>query len=233
MKRDWLRAYQRFGLRPVLTPVVVVLLLWVGLDRWLPDYLTRRADAADLQQQLSTIQTTLDLNAEVERTHLAIKPAYAEVEARAYRGGTLSDAAAQMEVDFAELLRSLYFDGIQTVKADVSTTKTGKTREIALDVQFKGVPQQLPRLEAALERHAKAMRLRRLAVKVNDDPTAGGPLLEISAQVVGIFLVPDDVKPVQPASSAYPKASASASVSAAANAPGKFAKPLNPGAPAR
>ncbi len=176
------------------------MVLLVGFDQLWADYFMRREEVSNLQVKLETIRGTLALQTEVQKSNTALKPDFAELQVRAFKAGTFGDAAGQMEAELGGVLRTLYFDKIEFTKPEL--LPSAKAREILIEARFTAVPQQLPRLEAALERHSKAMRMRDVAIKVSADSANGGPQLEISARFIGVYMPLEVAPPARPASSA-------------------------------
>jgi len=57
-----------------------------------------------------------------------------------------------------------------------------------MSARFNGVPQQLPRLEAALAQAPKLLSVDALEIKVIDDPQRGGQQLAVMARFAGLHM---------------------------------------------
>ena len=119
-------------------------------------------------------------------------PLYSEIQSRAFRLPNAEDSLDQMQGQLDALLRTLYFENIRIEKSNLK--QKSSAMELSVDAQFSGVPQQLPRLEAALEANQTALRIGSIEIKVLGDLEGGGARLEINARFFGLHLDPDEVK---------------------------------------
>lgn len=192
MKRDWIRSYRQHGLKLLMIPVLVIILLLFGFNQYVGDYLTHRQETAELTLKIDRMRATSALLKEDERKKAKLMLNFSEIQSRSYRSPSPADSLDQMQAQLSTLLQTLYFENIKVTKLELK--QENYVMALALNAQFSGVPQQLPRLEAALESDAKAMRINAVEVKVSDGSVGGGSQLEINARFVAMHLKPDEAK---------------------------------------
>ena len=198
MKRDLIRAFRRYGVRPLILPFVVIASILIIFELNSDDYLTHREDAADLARRIEVMDSITRISKAVEEKSELLKPEYAQIQNRAFLTGTAQNSADSMQNHLMGLLQSLYFENIKLVK--LSPQQDGNAVVLAIDAQFTGVPQQLPRLESALAANQKAMRVNRLQIKTIGDTSGSGAHIEINARFLGLHLVPMEPRIVKPVS---------------------------------
>jgi len=198
MKRDFIRAFRRYGVRPLIIPFVVIASILIIFELNSDDYLTHREDAADLARRIEVMDSITRISKAVEEKSELLKPEYAQIQNRAFLTGTTQNSVDSMQNHLMGLLQSLYFENIKLVK--LSPQQDGNAVVLAIDAQFTGVPQQLPRLESALAANQKAMRVNRLQIKTIGDTSGSGAHIEITARFLGLHLVPMEPRTVKPVS---------------------------------
>lgn len=192
MKRDWIRIYRQHGIKLLMIPVLVITLLLLGFNQYVGDYLTHRQEAAELILKLDKMKATSALLKEDERKKEKLMLHFSEIQSRSYRTYSPADSLDQMQGQLSALLQTLYFENVKVTKLELK--QENSVMELAVDAQFSGVPQQLPRLETALESDAKAMRINAVEIKVSNGSVGGGSQLEINARFVAMHLKSDEAK---------------------------------------
>lgn len=196
MKRDVIRAYRHRGIRPLTIPVMAIALVLFGFYQYADEYAGHREEVTELAARLDVIEGTLSFSKNIEAHNAMLKSEYSSIQSRAFRADTFDESLGSMKTTVNDLLASLYFEKIEITTVPSSPIRLAK--QLAVDVRFSGVPQQLPRLEAALASHPKAMRVSDLQIKVADDSADGAPHIEVSARMLGVYLTPDVVAVTQP-----------------------------------
>lgn len=196
MKRDLVRAFRHHGIRPLVIPVLVVASILLVVAQNIDGYLTHQEEATDLALRLEVMESTFQFSKIIEEKNELLKPEYSQIQARAFLSGNAEISVDSMQNHLTGLLQSLYFENIQLAKLGPAQNRNAAV--LAVDAKFTGVPQQLPRLEAALAVNQKAMRVNRLQIKALKDASGGGPRIEINARFLGLHLVPVEPKIVKP-----------------------------------
>ena len=184
MKRDLKRLHRQHGIRYFALPFVVVLLLATLADQYLGDYLEHREQAADLQAQRERDQEVLRLNAKVQRSHDELAATHAALAPRLFAEEDPQQALAALQSALDTLLRSLYMENIE-FSDPLAPTRAGAGR-IEISARFTAVPQQLPRLQAALASAPRLMQVQAIELRVVPDPARGSQQLAVTARFAGV-----------------------------------------------
>jgi len=196
MKRDLLRAFRHYGPKLLLMPVVVIGLILFVFFQYVDDYVAHREEATDIGRRIDVMGSIFGFSKEIEARNALLKPEYLELQSRSFRSKNPDESLDAMSSSLNEVLRSLYFENPQVSK--LPATQIGGAALLAMDVKFSGVPQQLPRLEAALAANHKAMRISRLKIDVVDDANGGPSHIEIDARFLGLHIAPEAVEAIKP-----------------------------------
>lgn len=188
MKRDLKRVLRAHGIKMFAVPVVVVLLLAVVADQRLDGYLERRQEAAQLLMQLESSREVLALNGKIERRHQELTPEYSTLLPLLHSDPQVSLSMQAMQEQLRQLLQSLYFSDVEFF--DATDTAQGHYSRLVIGARFHGVPQQLPRLQAALAQAPKLVVMDQLEVRVVADPVRSGQQLAVTARFVGLHMQP-------------------------------------------
>lgn len=187
-RRDLKRVFRAHGIKVFAIPMVVVLLLAVVADQRLDGYLERREEAAELQARLDSHRELLALDGKIRSKAGELEPAHAAAAPLVHIAPDTATAVQAMQDQLRQLLQSLYFSDIEF--ADFSDSSQGGISRLAMRARFHGVPQQLPRLEAALAQSPKITTIDQIEIRVVEDPQRSGPQLAISARFVGLHMKP-------------------------------------------
>lgn len=210
MKRDWLRLQRAQGLKPWLFPILAVLLVAVLFDQDLNPYLERREERQRLALATEAAEETLAQDARVKASHAALIGDFNALALRSFVAPDADAARSALQMQVQSVLQTLFFDG---VTFEPVTTDALAARRVAVDAQFLGVPQQLPRLVEQIRQMQKDVRVERLEIRVVPDPQRNAQQLSIQARFVAPFLLQADAeratRPVAPASAPAAKAAAS------------------------
>lgn len=195
MRRDWVRAFKRQGLKLLIMPLVVLGLMLFVFYQYVDEYVGHRDEALDLVSRLEVMETTSSLSKKIEVHNTLLRSEYLSIQQRAYRLESFDASLEAMKSNVTEMLQSLFFENVQVSKTN-SPPNAGAMR-LAVNAEFSGVPQQLPRLESLLLSNQKAARLSELQIKVADDVASGGSRLEISARLLAVHVAPDPIEKVK------------------------------------
>ena len=186
MKRDLKRVYRHHGIKYFAFPAVVLLMLAALADQRLGGYMDHREEASDLAIRLESNRNILDLHGKVQRNHDELSATFVSLEPKIFVAPDIAQSVNAMQEQVRALLQSLYFDNVEFF--DFSDTTKGGVSRISMSARFNGVPQQLPRLEAALAQAPKLLSVDALEIKVIDDPQRGGQQLAVMARFAGLHM---------------------------------------------
>lgn len=189
MKRAAQRVYREHGIKYFAFPVVVVLLLASLFDEHLGPYLEKREEVVDQQLTAENNQSILALNEKIVASHDKLNADFQTLQQKVFVQANAQEALQAMQGQLQPLLQSLYFDGVQFTDLHDKPVNTVVNR-IALTAHFQGVPQQLPRLQAALARSPKTLGIENLELKVVPDPQRGGQQLDITMRLTSLHMKP-------------------------------------------
>lgn len=189
MKRAAQRVYREHGIKYFAFPVVVVLLLASLFDEHVGPYLEKREEVADQQLTAENNQITLDLNEKIAANHDKLQSEFQPLQQKVFVHANAQEALQTMQGQLQQLLQSLYFDGIELTDTESKPVNSVVNR-ISLTAHFQGVPQQLPRLQAALAQSAKTVGIENLELKVVPDPQRGGEQLDITMRLSSLHSKP-------------------------------------------
>lgn len=188
MKRDLKRVYRQHGIKYFAFPAIVLLMLAALADQRLGGYMENREEAADLAIRLENNRNILDLNSKVQRNHDELSTSFAPLQQQVFVAPNIAQAVNAMQEQVRTLLQSLYFDNVEFF--DFSDTTNSNVSRIVMSARFTGVPQQLPRLEAALAQAPSILSIDSLEIKVVEDPQRGGQQLAVQARFAGLHMKP-------------------------------------------
>lgn len=197
MKRDLKRLYRQHGIKFFALPFIVVLLLAALADQRLGGYMDHRAEATELELQRENNRSMLGLDSKIKRSHEELAPVYRALEPQLFIAGDVTKSVNALQEQLRQLLQSLYFDNVQFF--DFSDAAKGNITHLTVSARFNGVPQQLPRLQAALAQSPTIVAMDLLEIRVVDDPQRGGKQLAITTRFVALHTKP---LPELPASAA-------------------------------
>lgn len=188
MKRDLKRVFRAHGIKVFALPVFVLLLLAVVADQRLGNYLEHQEEAAELQAQLESNREILSLDSKIQRKLEELTPAYSMLAPQIHTAPDIATSVQAMQEHLRQLLQSLYFGDVEFF--DFSDTPQGSVTRLVMRARFTGVPQQLPRLEAALNQSPTIAAIDQLEIRVVDDPQRSGQQLAVTARFVGLHMKP-------------------------------------------
>lgn len=188
MKRDLKRVFRAHGIKVFALPVFVLLLLAVVADQRLDGYLEHREEAAELQAQLESNHDILALNSKIQRKFEELTPAFTALSPQIHTAPDITTSVQAMQEHLRQLLQSLYFSDVEFF--DFSDAPQGGVTRLYMRARFTGVPQQLPRLEAALTQSPTIAAIDQLEIQVVDDPLRSGQQLAVTARFVGLHMKP-------------------------------------------
>ena len=189
MKKDWIRAWQHQGVRLLILPMVVLAALAYAYWEYTGAYFDHWDETTTLGTKLDVVDAELDLRDNIKNRHDALKPEFTLAQTSAFRTASRDEALGQMKSMLTQMLGSLYFEVIQVEPAK----SPSQANILAMDAEFSGVPQQLPRFELALQSQAKPMRVENVQIKTIAAPKGGEPHIEIKARIVALHLPPEGV----------------------------------------
>ena len=210
MKRDLKRLYRQHGIRYFAMPLVVVLLLATLADQRLPEYLEHREQAADLQAQHERDRELLSLAPKLQRSHDELAAPYAALAPRLLTEPP-EQALATLQATLDRLLRSLYMENIEF--SDPQLPRRSGAERIAISARFTAVPQQLPRLQAALAAAPQLLQVQAIELRVVPDPQRNSQQLAVTARFAALHAP----APPEPASDAASTPTGKAAGQAAAH----------------
>lgn len=188
MKRDLKRIYQHHGIKYFAFPAIVLLVLAAVADQRLGSYLDNREEAADLETRLETNRSILDLHKQVQRNHDELNAKFAPLQQQFFVATDVAQSVNSMQEQVRKLLQTLYFDNVEFFEFADSTQ--GSVTHISMNVRFTGVPQQIPRLQAALAQSPTLLAIDSLEIRVVDDLQRGGKQLAMTARLSGLHIKP-------------------------------------------
>ena len=191
MKRELSRVYRLHGIKFFALPVIVVLFLVAFADRELPGYLENRAEKTELTNSLESNAAVLALGKKLQQNFETLSTEYDTSHKLTFSNTDPAQAGADLKEQVRQILQSLYFDSIELL--DVSERKKGNITILTTGARFVGVPQQLPRLEAALAKSPRLLAVDNLEISVVDDHERGGQQLLILARFSAIQMQPVDL----------------------------------------
>ncbi|SEQ79756.1 hypothetical protein [Giesbergeria anulus] len=189
MKRAAQRVYREHGIKYFAFPVVVVLLLASLFDEHLGPYLEKREEVVDQQLTAENNESILALNEKIVASHDKLNADFQTVQQKVFVHANAQEALQAMQGQLQPMLQSLYFDGVQFTDLQDKPVNTVVNR-ISLTAHFQGVPQQLPRLQAALAQAPKTLGIENLELKVVPDPQRGGQQLDITMRLTSLHMKP-------------------------------------------
>ncbi len=189
MKRAAKRVYREHGIKYFAFPIVVLLLLASLFDEHVGPYLEKREEAFDQQMTAENNQSALELDKKISARHEELEPAFAPLPQKWFVEADAAAATQKMQTQLQQLLQSLYFADIQWSDVEPQALNHVANR-IRLSVRFNGVPQQLPRLQAALAQLPQRINVDNLELRVVPDPQRGGQQLDIRLQLSSLHLQP-------------------------------------------
>lgn len=189
MKRAAQRVYREHGIKYFAFPVVVVLLLASLFDEHVGPYLEKREEVVDQQLTADNNQTLLDLNPKIAASHEKLEAELPPLQPKIFVHANAQESLQAMQAQVRQMLQSLYFDGVQFTDEQETPVNT-VTRRIAFTAHFQGVPQQLPRLQAALAQLPQTIAAENLELKVVPDPQRGGQQLDITMRLTALHMKP-------------------------------------------
>lgn len=171
MIRDWIRALRRKGIAAFLMPLLVIVMMVYGYVEYVDNYFEHLDEADSVSTKLEASNEVIRIAREMDKRKIVFKPDYDLWQSRAFVAPTREAALEAMKASLTQTLQNLYFEKVQidVLKADApkaAEKTTEKTTDlIALEAQFIGVPQQLPRLEAELQTQAQSIRVSDVKIK--------------------------------------------------------------------
>lgn len=201
MKRDLKRFQRQHGIRYFALPLIVVLLLATLADQRLGGYLERRQQATELQAQRERDREVLRLDAKVRRSHDELAPSHAALAPRLWSDEQPQQALASLQAELDALLRSLYMENIEFF--DPAAPARAGAGRIEVSARFTAVPQQLPRLQAALASAPKLMQVQAIELRVVPDTARSSQQLAVTARFAAIH-APAPPEPVAATAAARP-----------------------------
>ena len=186
MNRNLKRVYRNHGIKYFAFPVIVLLLMVALADQLLDGYTDHRTEAAELEDRLASNRSILELNSKVLRSSEALSSDFTAVQSQIFVASDITQSVNTMQGQLRTLLQSLYFDNIEFF--DIADATKGSISRIEMSARFTGVPQQLPRLQAALARSSTTLAIDKLEIKVVDDPQRGGRQLAMTARFAGLHI---------------------------------------------
>lgn len=195
MKRDLKRVYRQSGIKNFALPVLVALGLAAFADRALNGYFDHRQEAAELSETLEANAALLALGSKLQKNFDALSTDFTATRKRLLTAEDRTQAGKELQDQVQKLLQSLYFDGISVF--DLSEVAEGGATMVSTGARFFGVPQQLPRLEAAIAQSPVLLGVESLEIKVVDDTQRGGKQLEITARFSSVHI--SEAKALAPA----------------------------------
>lgn len=171
MIRDWIRALRRKGIAAFLMPLLVIVMMVYGYVEYVDNYFEHLDEADSVSTKLEASNEVIRIAREMDKRKIVLKPDYDLWQSRAFVAPTREAALEAMKASLTQTLQNLYFEKVQidVPKADApkaAEKTTEKTTDlIALEAQFIGVPQQLPRLEAELQTQAQSIRVSDVKIK--------------------------------------------------------------------
>lgn len=188
MKRDLKRVYKHHGIKYFAFPAIVILLLAALANQWLGGYMENREEAADLELRLDNNRNIFELHKMVQRNNVELSPVFTPLQQQFFVAPDITQSVNVMQEKVRNILQTLYFDNLEF--SEFSDYAQGTVSHIAMTVRFTGVPQQLPRLQAALARSSTTLAIDKLEIKVVDDPQRGGRQLAMTARFAGLHIKP-------------------------------------------
>lgn len=218
MIRDWIRAFRRKGIAAFLMPSLVLVMMVYGYVEYVDGYFENLDEADTVSTKLESTQEEIRIAREMDKRKIVLKPDYDLWQSRAFIAPTREAALEAMKASLTQTLQNLYFEKVQIDVPKVDATDAGKNAKtadkttdlIALEAQFIGVPQQLPRLEAELQTQAQSIRVSEVKIKAVVPPPPAPAKAAKALKAVKVL----PKKGVLP----EPAAAASAPASAASNA---------------
>ncbi len=189
MKRAAQRVYREHGIKYFAFPLVVVLLLASLFDEHIGPYLEKREEVVDQQLTADNNQILLDLNEKIATSHKKLEEELPPLQQKIFVHDNAQDSLQAMQGQVRQMLQTLYFDGVQFADEQETPVNTVAQR-IAFTAHFQGVPQQLPRLQAALAQLPQTIAIQNLELKVVPDPQRGGQQLDISLRLSALHTKP-------------------------------------------
>ncbi len=188
MNRNLKRVYRNHGIKYFAFPIVVLLLVLALADQLLDGYTDRRTEAAELEDRLGSNRNILELNSKVLRSRETLSSDFTSVQSQIFVASDITQSVNTMQGQLRTLLQSLYFDSIDFF--DIADTTKGSISRIEMSARFNGVPQQLPRLQAALAQSTPSLAIDSLEIRVVDDLQRGGQQLAVTARFAGLHMKP-------------------------------------------
>lgn len=189
MKRAAKRVYREHGIKYFAFPVVVVLLLASLFDEHIDGYLEKREEVFDQQMTAENNQSVLALDANISASHDKLEPDFGPLAQKWFVDAEAPAATQKMQAQVQQMLQSLYFSDIQWNEPQQQPLNSVASR-ISISAHFNGVPQQLPRLQAALARLPKRVDVDNLELRVVPDPQRGGQQLDIRLRLSSLHFKP-------------------------------------------
>lgn len=183
MKRDLKRLHRQYGIRYFALPFVVLLLLATLADQRLGGYLEHREQASDLQAQRERNSEVLRLDAKVRRSHDELAGGHAALAPRLFTEPP-QEAPAALQSSLDTLLRGLYMENVEFF--DPHADERPGIGRIEVGARFTAVPQQLPRLQAALAAAPKLMQVQAIELRVVPDTKRNSQQLEVTARFAAV-----------------------------------------------
>ena len=217
MIRDWIRAFRRKGIAAFLMPSLVLVMMVYGYVEYVDGYFENLDEADTVSIKLESTQEEIRIAREMDKRKIVLKPDYDLWQSRAFIAPTREAALEAMKASLTQTLQNLYFEKVQidVPKNEKTTDKT--TDLIALEAQFIGVPQQLPRLEAELQTQAQSIRVSEVKIKAVVPPPPAPPKAAKAPKAVKV-LPKKGVLP-EPAAASAPASAASNTASTASTEP--------------
>jgi len=188
MNRNLKRVYRNHGIKYFAFPVIVLLLMVALADQLLDGYTDHRTEAAELEDRLASNRSILELNSKVLRSSEALSSDFTAVQSQIFVASDITQSVNTMQGQLRTLLQSLYFDNIEFF--DIADATKGSISRIEMSARFTGVPQQLPRLQAALAQSTPSLAIDSLDIRVVDDLQRGGQQLAVTARFAGLHMKP-------------------------------------------
>ncbi len=188
MNRNLKRVYRNHGIKYFAFPIVVLLLVLALADQLLDGYTDRRTEAAELEDRLGSNRNILELNSKVLRSRETLSSDFTSVQSQIFVASDITQSVNTMQGQLRTLLQSLYFDNIEFF--DIADATKGSISRIEMSARFTGVPQQLPRLQAALAQSTPSLAIDSLDIRVVDDLQRGGQQLAVTARFAGLHMKP-------------------------------------------
>jgi hypothetical protein len=180
MKRELKRIKRKHGIKYFSLPFIVVLFLAFIADGRLSSYLTLRGEVEENGNRIEANLQTLALAKKIESQLATSEIEYTRYAGRVFRSVDGNQTNNELQQELAALLQSVYFENIEF--SNFTFQQSGSTNKVTILARFTGVPQQIPRLQAAIIQSSKLLSVDVLELKTVEDRQRNGKQLAITAQ---------------------------------------------------